>query len=242
MRTLRTASIFFERFLLIAGAMLLAIWLTAFLYGRTSSRFALWRFANAQAAAAQKTDDSKSSDSSGDVDFSLWNPKRIQAYRDSLLSASSLPVAVLEIAKVKIRVPVFEGTDDLTLNRGAGRIAGTALPGAPGNIGIAGHRDGFFRGLKDISVGDQVDLVMTTERATYIVDQIEIVSPEDVGVLRPRASSSLTLVTCYPFYFVGDAPQRFIVHASIVSHEPIAGSGNQTTTTSAGSGKTNKEN
>ncbi len=222
--------------------MLLAIWLTAFLDGKISSRLALLNFAHAQAAAAQKSDNSKSADSVGDVDFSLWAPKRIQAYKDSLLSASSLPLAVLEINKVKIRVPVFEGTDDLTLNRGVGRIAGTAMPGVPGNIGIAGHRDGFFRGLKDISVGDEVDLVTTTGRITYVVDQLEIVSPEDVQVLQPRAVSSLTLVTCYPFYFVGDAPQRFIVYASIVSHGPTAGSGNQPTTTSAGLGKNNKEN
>ena len=149
---------------------------------------------------------------------------------------------MLEINKVKIRVPVFEGTDDLTLNRGVGRIAGTAMPGTEGNVGIAGHRDGFFRGLKDISVGDEIDLVMTTERVTYVVDQIEIVSPADVRVLQPRTASSVTLVTCYPFYFVGDAPQRFIVHASIVSHRPIAGPGNQPTTNSAGLGKNNKEN
>jgi sortase A len=242
LRTLKTASILFERCLLVAGGMLLAIWLTAFLNGKISSQFALWSFANAQAAAVQKNDASNSSNSIGNVDFSLWAEKRIQAYKDSLLIASSLPVAVLEIDKVKIRVPVFEGTDDLTLNRGVGRIAGTAMPGVAGNIGIAGHRDGFFRGLKDIAVGDHIDLVMTTERATYIVDQIEIVNPTDVSVLQPRATSSLTLVTCYPFYFVGDAPQRFIVHASIVSHGPIAGSGNQPTTTSAGLGKTNKEN
>ena len=222
--------------------MLLAIWLTAFFDAKISSQLALWSFANAQAAAVQKSDDSKSSDSAGDVDFSLWSPKRIQAYKDSLLSASGLPVAVLEINKVKIRVPVFEGTDDLTLNRGAGRIAGTAMPGVPGNIGIAGHRDGFFRGVKDIAVGDEIDLVMTAGRATYVVDQIEIVNPEDVRVLQPRAVSSLTLVTCYPFYFVGDAPQRFIVHASIVSHGPIASSGTQPTTISASLGKTNKEN
>ncbi|MGD0646391.1 MAG: class D sortase [Acidobacteriaceae bacterium] len=242
MRTLKTASIFFERCLLVAGGMLLAIWLAAFLDGKISSRFALWSFANAQATAVPKNDASKSSDSSGNVDFSLWAEKRIQAYKDSLLIASSMPVAVLEIDKVKIHVPVFEGTDDLTLNRGVGRIAGTAMPGVAGNIGIAGHRDGFFRGLKDIAVGDQIDLVMTTERVTYIVDQIEIVSPTDVNVLQPRATSSLTLVTCYPFYFVGDAPQRFIVHASIVSHGPTAGSRNQPTTTSAGLGKNNKEN
>lgn len=241
LRTLKTASILFERCLLVAGGILLAIWLTAFLDGKISSRLALWSFANAQAAAAQKTDSSKTRESVGDVDFSLWAPKRIQAYKDSLLSASSSPVAVLEISKVKIRVPVFEGTDDLTLNRGAGRIAGTAMPGVAGNIGIAGHRDGFFRGLKDISVGDEVDLDTTTGRVTYVVDQLEIVNPEDVRVLQPRAVSSLTLVTCYPFYFVGDAPQRFIVHASIVSHGPTAGSGAQPTT-SAGLGKNNKEN
>jgi sortase A len=221
--------------------MLLAIWLSAFLNGKIFSRFALWSFANAQAAAAPKSDTSKSSDSFGSVDFSLWAEKRIQAYKESLLIASSLPLAVLEIDKVKIRVPVFEGTDDLTLNRGAGRIAGTAAPGVAGNIGIAGHRDGFFRGLKDIAVGDHIDLVTTTERTSYVVDQIEIVDPTDVSVLRPRATSSLTLVTCFPFYFVGDAPQRFIVHASIVSRGPIAGPGHQPTT-SADLGKTNKEN
>lgn len=242
MKTLRTASICFERCLLVAGTIFLAIWLAAFLGGKISSRFALWSFANAQAAATQKSASSTSSDSTTDVDFSLWAPKRIQAYKDSLLGASTPPLAVVEISKAKIRVPVFEGTDDLTLNRGAGRIAATAMPGTQGNIGIAGHRDGFFRGLKDVSIGDEVDLVTTTGRVVYIVDQIEIVRPEDVGVLKPRAAPSITLVTCYPFYFVGDAPQRFIVHASIASHVPIAASVNQPTTTSAASGKTNKEN
>jgi sortase A len=123
---------------------------------------------------------------------------------------------VLRIDKLGIEVPVFDGTDDLTLNRGVGRIIGTARLGGTGNIGIAGHRDGFFRGLKDISVGDKVDLMMIEARAAYVVDQIEIVSPDDVRVLQPRGVPSLTLVTCYPFYFVGDAPNRFIVHASVV--------------------------
>jgi sortase A len=116
------------------------------------------------------------------------------------------------------------------------------MPGDAGNVGIAGHRDGFFRGLKDISVGDEIDLIMTKEKTTYVVDQIEIVSPADVHVLEPRSTSSLTLVTCYPFYFVGDAPQRFIVHAAIASRRPLVGPENQPTTTSAGLGKNNKEN
>ena len=183
-----------------------------------ASRFALWQFDRTQAATEQKRPSTTSSSKTEhEVDFSLWAEKRIRAYRDSLVTKTDPPLAVLEIDKLQIRVPVFEGTDDLTLNRGVGRIVGTAKLGETGNIGIAGHRDGFFRGLKDISLGDEVNLTMTVAKETYIVDQIEIVSPEDVRVLQPRRATSITLVTCYPFYFVGDAPKRFIVHASLVS-------------------------
>jgi sortase A len=113
-----------------------------------------------------------------------------------------------------IRAPVFEGTDEWELNRGLGWIQGTASPGEAGNVGIAGHRDGFFRALKDVRVGDDIELLTLRRAASYTVDAIEIVTPDNVGVLRPRGAPSLTLVTCYPFYFVGDAPQRFIVHAT----------------------------
>ena len=202
-----------------AGVILVGVYLSAFLHRTISSRFALWQFEKVQAAALQKDSTPVPSKGEAAVDFSLWAEKRIQAYRDSLLSKTDPPLAVLEIAKLQIRVPVFDGTDDLTLNRGVGRIVGTAKPGEPGNIGIAGHRDGFFRGLKDIVVGDEVDLVMTKEKATYIVDETEIVSPADVHVLQPRSTPSLTLVTCYPFYFVGDAPKRFVVHASLASDQ-----------------------
>jgi sortase A len=235
LRSAKISSIL-ERCLLVAGVMLLIIWTAAVLHGKISSHFALWQFENAQAASLQNGV-SKPSDSGGDVDFSLWAQKRIAAYKSSLLNATGQPLAVLEIDKVKIHVPVFNGTDDLTLNRGVGRIIGTAMPGADGNVGIAGHRDGFFRGLKDVAVGDEVDLIMTTEKTVYVVDQIEIVTPADVRVLEPRSTSSITLVTCYPFYFVGDAPQRYVVHASIASRQPIVGSGNQPATTSAGLGK-----
>jgi len=207
-----------ERCLMVAGMVLATVYVSAVLYRGISSHIALWQFEEAQAAATQKDPStSVSTQGEGGVDFSLWAEKRIQAYKASLLSKADPPMAVLEIAKLGIRVPVFDGTDDLTLNRGVGRIIGSARLGMPGNIGIAGHRDGFFRGLKDISVGDEVDLVMTKEKAMYIVDQIEIVSPSDVHVLQPRSLPSLTLVTCYPFYFVGDAPNRFIVHASLAS-------------------------
>jgi len=218
-----------ERSFLVAGAILLAVYGSALLHQSISSRFALWQFKKDQAAAKGKDLSTPTGpNGEGGVDFSLWTEKRIQAYRDSLVSKTDAPLAVLQIAKLRIEVPVFEGTDDLTLNRGVGRIIGSAIigsarPGPPGNIGIAGHRDGFFRGLKDITVGDDVELITTKETVTYIVDQIEIVSPADVRVLRPRKMPSLTLVTCYPFYFVGDAPNRFIVHASLASEQSSNG-------------------
>ncbi|MEI9968244.1 MAG: class D sortase [Terracidiphilus sp.] len=92
-----------------------------------------------------------------------------------------------------------------------------------GNIGIAGHRDGFFRNLGQIKVGDAVELRTRKGAATYVVDQIRIVNPENVEVLRQRAVPSLTLVTCYPFHFIGSAPQRYVVMASL-THESGSGS------------------
>ena len=206
-----------ERALLAVGVVLMTICAAALLHRAISSRFALWQFDKAHAAAQPKAPVTSQWKAAQGIDFSLWGEKRILAYRDSLITKKDAPLGVLEIDKLQIRVPVFDGTDDLTLNRGVGRIIGTARPGETGNIGIAGHRDGFFRGLKDISQGDEIDLTTTNSKAIYIVDQIEIVGPTDVRVLQPRPAPSITLVTCFPFYFVGDAPKRFIVHASMRS-------------------------
>jgi sortase A len=123
---------------------------------------------------------------------------------------------VLRIPRLGFTAPVFEGTDDLTLNRGLGRIGGTATIGEPGNIGIAGHRDGFFRVLKDVARGELIELNTPDGRQDYVVDRIAVVDPMDVEVLRPRSSRQLTLITCYPFYFVGDAPYRYVVQASLM--------------------------
>jgi sortase A len=128
---------------------------------------------------------------------------------------------VLRVPKIHLEAPVLDGTDDLTLNRGLGHIVNTAKPGEIGNLGIAGHRDGFFRGLKDLGVGDRLDLSLPNRTDTYVVDSVKIVDPRDVSVLEPTSEPSLTLVTCYPFYFVGSAPQRYIVHASIVRSKPL---------------------
>jgi len=120
---------------------------------------------------------------------------------------------VLRIPRLKLEVPILEGTDDWTLNRAVGHIEDTAKPAERGNIGIAGHRDGFFRGLKDLATGDTLELELTTGVEHFRIERIWIVNPEDVSVLDPTSSKAITLVTCYPFYFVGSAPQRYIVRA-----------------------------
>ncbi len=149
-------------------------------------------------------------------DFSLWSAKRIHEYQESLAAHFAPALALLRIPKIDLEVPILEGTDDLSLNRAVGHIAGTPKPGENGNVGIAGHRDGFFRGLKDISMGDTIEIVAPDSVKKYVIDEITVVNPTDVSVLAPRTQPSVTLVTCYPFYFIGSAPQRYIVRASLV--------------------------
>jgi len=146
------------------------------------------------------------------VDMSTWSRERIAHYRESL-QATAIPAAVLRIPSLKLVVPVFEGTSDVNLNRGAGRIEGTAHIGETGNVGIAAHRDGFFRVLKDVQIGDVLVLERLDATETYRIVATSIVDPSDVSVLSATPTHSVTLVTCYPFYFVGSAPQRFIVRA-----------------------------
>ncbi len=143
----------------------------------------------------------------------LWADKRKAEYRASLARDATSPLAVLTIEKLEIEVPVYDGADDLNLNRGVARIRGTATVDADGNLGIAGHRDGFFRGLKDIEIGDTIELETTRGAISYTVSSIEIVEPSDVSVLDATPERTMTLVTCYPFYYVGHAPKRYIVKA-----------------------------
>jgi sortase A len=122
----------------------------------------------------------------------------------------------IEIARLGVSVIVMEGTNSRTLRRAVGHIAGTALPGQTGNVGIAAHRDTFFRPLRDIRNSDIVMLHTSTGEYRYSVVSTRIVRPDNVAVLEPGAGETLTLVTCYPFYFVGSAPDRFIVRAERV--------------------------
>ena len=197
------------------GLALLAVWGGAWIQRTVSSRAAVKRF-KAEQVSSQATPINMNDPASGSlVDFSLWSEKRVGAYKQSLVDKADRPLALLRIPKIHLEVPVYNDTDDLTLNRGVGRILGTAQIGAEGNLGIAGHRDGFFRGLKDISPGDEIELVRIGQSDRYVVENIQIVNPEDISVLEPTPKPAMTLVTCFPFYYIGSAPQRFIVRASI---------------------------
>jgi sortase A len=122
----------------------------------------------------------------------------------------------IEIQRLGVSTIVVEGTSDPTLQRAAGHIHGTALPGHAGNVGIAGHRDSFFRPLRNIQRNDIITVATLRGEYRYRVVSTKIVNPEDVAVLHQDSHEVLTLVTCYPFYFVGSAPSRFIVRAERV--------------------------
>src|SRR5215472_3825668 len=207
-----------ERIVLVSGLLLLGSWAAARLHRFIGSQLAVTKL--------QAEMDARSEGIAGDLigpnrdletsaDFRLWSIQRVRAYRESMVKDPDAAVAVLKIPAIGLAAPLFDGTDDVTLNRGLGRISGTARVGQFGNIGIAGHRDGFFRGLKDIRLGNAVELSRPGFSDEYVISRIQIVDPGDVHVLDPSTSPALTLVTCFPFYFVGDAPRRFVVTASM---------------------------
>ena len=126
------------------------------------------------------------------------------------------PVGRITIPRVGVGTVVVEGDSDLTLSFAAGHIPGTALPGEAGNVALAGHRDGVFRGLARIRRGDLVSVTTPAGVFRYAVDSLRVVKPDDTGVLRPTRRPTLTLVACYPFRYIGAAPDRLIVRAALV--------------------------
>ena len=211
-----------ERILLASGLTLLGIWGAARFHSAISSRTAIAQFkAEGETSSEESGARSRDPDLRSRVDFSLWSPGRIAAYEESVPKKTDPPLAILHIPKVNLEVPVFNDTDDLTLNRGVGRILGTARIGESGNLGIAGHRDGFFRGLQSISAGDVLELARRGHSDQYVVSEIYIVSPTDISVLQPTARPTITLVTCFPFYYVGHAPKRYIVQALLTSQSDL---------------------
>jgi LPXTG-site transpeptidase (sortase) family protein len=153
----------------------------------------------------------------GEPDTSLWAPGRIDDYKASL--GASLPpvMGVLELPSVDLKVPVYQTASDLVMDRGAGIIDGMSYPHEPGNIGISGHRDGYFRVLKDVQPGDPIILQTLEGTKRFRIEDTNIVEISDKRLLQDTREQTVTLVTCYPFYFVGHAPKRFIVTASLDS-------------------------
>jgi sortase A len=129
------------------------------------------------------------------------------------VGAGHSPLGRIQISSIGLAAMILEGVDAKTLRRAVGHIPGTAFPGQRGNVGLAGHRDTFFRALRNVRAGDEITLETLDGSYRYRVDFTQVVAPEDTEVLNGSDDATLTLVTCYPFSFVGPAPQRFIVRA-----------------------------
>ena len=180
------------------GTVLLGLSAGAWIAGEAGRRSDLDRFASAP-----------------EPDVRLWSEGRVRAYQSSLAEHAGSVLGVLTIDRIGLKVPVREGVDAITLNRAVGWIPGTVRPGDRGNVGLAAHRDGYFRRLGEIRSGDRIAFETTGGGVRwYEVTSTEIVGAEDNRALAATTDDSLTLVTCYPFYFVGSAPQRYVVHAS----------------------------
>lgn len=192
-----------ERALLILGVTLIGSYAAARAYADAASRQGLEDFSRVRTSAP---------------DQSRWSDGRVRAYALSATApTNSIPLAVLRIPGLELTVPVYADTSDANLNRGAGLIAGTAGPEASGNTAIAAHRDSFFRALQDIALGDRIEIEHFSGTRAYRVSALYIVNPDDMRPLQQTQHSMLTLVTCYPFYYVGSAPRRYIVRAVAIA-------------------------
>lgn len=198
-----------ERALLLVGILCLGIWAWSWLdstYFQYRENQILDEALNAAPAAPQGTAAETDSLGSFKPQPAATPPKPLE---DGSL------IGRIEIPRIGVSAVVLEGVDTKALRRGVGHIPETARPGI-GNVGLAAHRDSFFRGLKDIRKNDIIRLQTLEGTFQYRVDWTEIVKPDDTKVLADNGTSELTLVTCYPFYYVGSAPKRFIVRAQQV--------------------------
>lgn len=235
-----------ERALFLAGILCLGIyawtWLDARLYEREQERLLEQAIAAGPPPPVRGTHAAAETDS---FESFQQGERRETEKEEQETEARPAPVPLapdegeligrIKVPRVGVSAIVMEGVGKRTLRRGAGHIPSTALPSADGgNVGIAAHRDSFFRGLKDIREDDTIELTTLEGTFRYEVEWTKIVKPDDVSVLAPTGDASLTLVTCYPFYYVGSAPKRFIVRARRV--EEIASSGWSGDTTSSEGG------
>jgi len=202
----RVALRLLERTMTVLGAVGLTVVAIAYLHAIVGSREAIAAF---EAAAADEAH--AQTLAIEDPDKALWSEKRKREF--AALADDTVPLALLEIERLDLQVPVYPGTDRVTLNRGAGIVDGTAYPGEDGNMALSAHRDGFFRALKDIRMGDVLTMRLLGGTERFVVQDIFVTDPLDLSVLEPTNTPMITLITCYPFYYVGFAPDRLIVRA-----------------------------
>jgi sortase A len=187
------------------------------------------RVESASAPPLREASDGEASSAAVELDAVSAETLNPEPHLEALSNAKSAttppehPVALdpdlfgrIEIPRLGLKAIVREGEDDDTLSRAVGYLPGTARPGEGGNTALAGHRDTFFRALNGIEVADRIRLVTGEETYEYRVDSIRVVQPTEVNVLDSTGTEELTLVTCYPFRFIGPAPSRFIVKATRV--------------------------
>src|SRR5580704_6982648 len=165
---------------------------------------------------------SSSSSSAGSASSSSTSPSASPSGSAATTRSSYQPhmhdvLGRLEIPRLNISAVIVEGSDDESLKLGPGHVPGTALPGELGNVAIAGHRNTHFLPLKEVQTGDKISVTSPRGNMEYAVQYVEIVSPGDVDAINPTDDSQLTLITCYPFFYVGSAPERFIVHAKSIA-------------------------
>lgn len=193
------------------GILLIALYFGATIGFESQRREGIELFTQAQAEASS----SFASSSPATTSIQIVEQEAAPHAPDTT-EVDSLPVALLRMPGVDLEVPVFGDISERNLSRGAGWIPGTALPNDGGNMAIAAHRDQYFRVLKDVEIGDLLELESLSGAQNYKVTSLTIVEPDDLWPLDPAEAATVTLVTCYPFYFIGAAPQRYIVQAVAV--------------------------
>src|SRR5215217_7895419 len=205
----KSASRSIERALLVIGILLLGVWV----YAWVDARVVQYEENRLLDEAAVARSGQQPPGSAADTDaLGSFRERDAPRKRQEPKEEGAL-VGRVEIPRLGVSGIVLEGVGKKTLRRGIGRIPGTALPEDGGNVGLAAHRDSFFRGLKDIRKNDIITLKTLENTYYYRVNWTEIVLPKDTHVLEDTGEPELTLVTCYPFYYVGSAPKRFIVRA-----------------------------
>jgi LPXTG-site transpeptidase (sortase) family protein len=194
---------FFKLLLLLVGLVCLGIYSYSYLYRTAYQIYEGWQFDH------DKTTE-PAEEKSVALPVVLPDPDRgVPSSKRQRLGI----VGRISIPRLNVSAMVEEGIDDLTLSRAVGHIPGTPLPGESGNVGIAGHRDTFFRALKDLQPHDSIEVATRSGHFRYSVVSLTVVEPDNVGVLASYGGHSLTIVTCFPFQYIGNAPRRFIVHA-----------------------------